>query len=650
MGIVDEDIGRVREATDIVAVISQYTQLKRSGVQWQGLCPFHTEKSGSFYVNPAKGVYFCHGCKVSGDVITFIREKEQLDFAGAVEWLAHRAGVTLRYTERDEGEGRKRQARLLDVVERAAEWYHQRLRTSPDAAAARAYLRSRGFTGDEVAHYRIGWAPDGWDLMARSLRISKDDLEASGLGFQNKAGRLQDFFRARILFPIMDERGRVIGFGGRKMPDADGAKYQNSRDNELYHKSKALYGLNWAKADAVNSDEMVICEGYTDVIGFHRAGVPRAIATCGTSLTEDHVKMIRRFTRRLVLAYDADDAGRTAADRVYAWEQAHDLEVSVVVLPPGADPDELARTAPDTLEQAVKDARPFLAFRVDRVLAAADLRTVEGRARAAEAALAVVAEHPNDMVRDQYVMAVADSCRVDAGLLRDRLVALRNAPRPVEQEPRRTARRDDRGARRDDRWNDGEPLPEERPGEGWDDGGPWAPRGSSGPGRGGGRAERGGRSAARDRGPEPLRDGAETEALRLMLQHPEVVDGFLEPALFLHPVARQAYEAIRTGAELTEVLEDVPPQVGTLLARLAVEPSEAESLDVLCRLATEVGRVVLAELEAEARSSPDPLAYSSSIAWLKVTLDEVRSPKAEVETVTQLLAWLADRRRVVEQG
>ncbi|MHB1139985.1 MAG: DNA primase [Microthrixaceae bacterium] len=647
MGIVDEDIGRVREATDIVAVISQYTQLKRSGVQWQGLCPFHTEKSGSFYVNPSKGVYFCHGCKVSGDIITFIREKEQLDFAAAVEWLANRSGVTLRYTERDEGEGRKRQARLLDVVERATEWYHQRLRTAPDAAAARAYLRGRGFTGEEVAHYRVGWAPDGWDAMARSLRISRDDLEASGLGFQNKAGRLQDFFRARILFPIMDERGRVIGFGGRKMPDADGAKYQNSRDNELYHKSKALYGLNWAKADAVNAGEMVICEGYTDVIGFARAGIPRAIATCGTSLTEDHVKMIRRFTRRLVLAYDADDAGRTAADRVYAWEQTHDLEVSVVVLPPGADPDELARTAPDTLGQAVKDARPFLAFRVDRVLAAADLRTVEGRARAAEAALAVVAEHPNDMVRDQYLMEVADSCRVDAGLLRDRLVALRNAPRPVDPEPGRAPRRDDGGRRGeqrrgDDRWGDGEPLPEERPGEYWD--GP----ASAGPRRsGGGRPER---AARPERGPERLRDGAETEALRLVLQHPEVVDGFLEPALFLHPTTRRAFEAVSTGAPLTEVLDDVPPEVGTLLARLAVEPSEAESLDVLSRLATEVGRVVMAELEAEARSSPDPLAYASSIAWLKVTLDEVRSPKAEVETVTQLLAWLADRRRVVEQG
>jgi DNA primase len=655
VGIVDEDIGRVREATDIVAVISQYTQLKRSGTQWQGLCPFHTEKTGSFYVNAEKGVYRCHGCQVGGDVITFIREKEQLDFAGAVEWLANRAGVTLRYTDKDEGEGRKRQARLFEITERAAEWYHQRLRSSPDAKEARAYLRSRGFDADEVAHFRIGWAPDSWDAMARALRINKVDLEATGLGFQNKAGRLQDFFRARILFPIMDERGRVIGFGGRKLPGADGAKYQNSRDNALYHKSKALYGLNWAKADAVNANEMVVCEGYTDVIGFARAGVPRAIATCGTSLTEDHVKMIRRFTRRLVLAYDADEAGQAASERVYAWEQAHDIEVAVVALPEGTDPDELAQSSPETLRQAVAEARPFLAFRVDRVLGGADMRTPESRARAADAALAVVAEHPDDLVRDQYVMQVADACRVDAGLLRDRLAKLRAeagsnaAARSVSPSSGERGVRTGRSPRGDaGGWSSGEPLPQEYPGGDaeYDDGGRW-----STPARTATATTRGdrGRSSAPTRS-AMLRDGAETEALRLALLHPERVQGVLEPALFLHPTARAAFEAISSADSLTDALDGAPAEVSDLLLRLSVEPSDAESTDVLSRLATEVGRVVMADLEAEARAAPDPLAYASSMAWLKLTLDEVRGPRAEVETVTQLLAWLADRRRVVEQG
>jgi DNA primase len=622
VGIVDEDIGRVREATDIVAVISQYTQLKRVGRRWSGLCPFHAEKTPSFSVNSEEGFYHCFGCKASGDAITFLREKEQLDFVGAVEALANRAGITLRYTERDEGEGRRRQARLFDITEAAAAWYHERLKAGPDAAAARKYLRSRGFQADEVAHYRIGWAPDGWDHLVRGLRLSGVDLEATGLGFTNKAGRLQDFFRARILFPIMDERGRVVGFGGRKLPDADGPKYQNSRDNELYNKSKVLYGLNWAKADAVNAGEVVVCEGYTDVIGFARAGVPRAVATCGTALTEDHVRQLKRFTRRLVLAYDADDAGQAAADRVYAWERTHDIEVAVVALPAGSDPDELARTDPDTLRAAVGAARPFLEFRVERVLGAAELTSAEGRARAADAALAVVAEHPDALVRDQYVMSVADRCRIDPARLRERLEQLRRAPRP---EPTRQR------AVRGDHARDDEPLPPEPPEWGTDEDAP--PESDRGPST-----------------PPPVRDGVETEALRVAINNPDIAAKYLDEALFSHPTTRAALVAVQAAPSVSEAIEQAPPEVTALLTRLVVETSDAQWIDVMSRLATEVGRQVLTELEAEARVAEDPLAYSASVAWLKRTLDELRGSKAEVETLEQLLDWLGDRRRVTDQG
>lgn len=632
MGIVDEDIGRVREATDIVAVISQYTQLKRVGQRWSGLCPFHAEKTPSFSVNSEEGFYHCFGCKASGDAITFLREKEGLDFVGAVESLATRAGITLRYTERDEGEGRKRQARLFEVTEAAAGWYHERLRTSPDAAVARKYLRGRGFDADEVARYRIGWAPDGWDLMTRSLRIPLADLEATGLGFKNKAGRLQDFFRARILFPIMDERGRVVGFGGRKLPDADGPKYQNSRDNELYNKSKVLYGLNWAKADAVNHGEVVVCEGYTDVIGFARAGIPRAVATCGTALTEDHVRQLKRFTRRLVLAYDADDAGQAAADRVYAWEKTHEIEVAVVALPPGSDPDELARTSPETLHAAVEEARPFLEFRVERVLGAAELGTAEGRARAADAALAVVAEHPDALVRDQYVMTVADRCRIDAARLRERLEELRRAPRPRPDERPSPRRRSDEGA-----WSQDEPMPTEPPE--W--GGEWHGDEEPPP------------PSSSQRTVAPVRDGVETEALRVAINNPDIAAQYLSQDLFAHPTTRAAFAALSaspTVAEAVEATQHDAPEVAALLRRLVVETSEAQWVDVLSRLATEVGRGVLTDLEAATRVAEDPLAYSASIAWLKRTLDELRSSKAEVETLEQLLDWLGDRRRVTDQG
>ena len=601
MGIVDEDIARVRESTDIVAVISGYTQLKRVGQRWSGLCPFHNEKSPSFSVNQSEGLYHCFGCKASGDAITFVREVEHLDFPGAVEWLAAKSGVTLRYTEKDESEGRKRQARLYGLTEQACEWYHQRLRSAPDAAAARSYLRSRGFDGEEVAHFRVGWAPDDWDSLVRSLKASREDLEASGLGFVNRRNRMQDFFRGRILFPILDERERVIGFGGRKLPDAEGPKYQNSRDNVLYNKSKALYAINWAKADAVAHNQVLVCEGYTDVIGFARAGVQRAVATCGTALTEDHVRILKRFTRNVVLAYDADEAGQSAAERVYAWEQAHDIQFSVVALPPGTDPDELAQSDPQALHAAVDNPRPFLEFRVSRVLGSADLSGPEGRARAAEAALEVVAEHPDPLVRDQYVMELADTCRIDAAQLRSRLEQVIRSPRP---------RRDEEQGRRR-----GAPPPEPPPEV---------------------------RQQTAPRLP-PLGDGVEREVLRLAVNQPELAAPFLEESFFRHPTAKASLDALLRSDTLAQAIEESPPEVAELLAELAVEEPTSEPGDVLARFASEVGRRELAELEAEARSSSDPLAYSDVVAWLKVTLDQLRHPKAEVEIVAQLLAFLRDR-------
>lgn len=601
MGIVDEDIARVREATDLVAVVSGYTQLKRVGQRWSGLCPFHNEKSPSFSVNQAEGLYHCFGCKASGDAITFVREVEHLDFPGAVEWLAAKAGITVRYTQKDESESRRRLARLFELNEQACDWYHDRLRSAPDAAGARAYLRSRGFDGDEVAHYRLGWAPDDWDLLVRSLKAPRGDVEATGLGFVNRRNRMQDFFRGRILFPILDERDRVVGFGGRKLPDAEGAKYQNSRDGALYSKSKVLYAINWAKAEIVTANQVLVCEGYTDVIGFARAGIGRAVATCGTALTEEHIRTLKRFTRNIVLAYDADEAGQSAAARVYAWERTHDIQVSVLGLPPGTDPDELARSDPQALSDAVDQARPFLGFRVSRTLAAADLSEPEGRARAAEEALEVIAEHPDPLVRDQYVMDVADTCRIDPTRLRSRLDELQRAPRPSQPEERVRRRTDE--------------IPEHRPDE---------------------------RTAPRL---PDLSDGVEREALRLAVNAPEVAAPFLDESFFVHPTARAALDELVQSTTLAEAIGHAPVEVGELLAELAVEEVRSEPTDVLARFASEVGRRELIELDAEARGSEDPLAYSDAVAWLKVTLDELRRPKAEVETVTQLLAFLRDRHR-----
>ncbi|NLD76588.1 MAG: DNA primase, partial [Acidimicrobiales bacterium] len=418
MGIVDEDVVRVREAADIVQVISAHTQLKRVGRSWSGLCPFHGEKSPSFSVNQEKGVFYCFGCQAKGDVITFVRDIDHLDFQGAVEQLASKVGITVRYTDKQEGERREKRSRLRDVMVDAVEWYHQRLLTAPDAGAARRYLRDRGFDGEMVRRYRIGWAPDDWDQLVRALKHPPKVLRDAGLGRESKRGGTNDFFRARVLFPIFDPQGDPIGFGGRMMPGGRPPKYQNTPETALYRKSKVLYGLNWAKDEAVRTNEFVICEGYTDVIGFAAVGVERAVATCGTALTDDHVRTLQRWAPRLVLAFDPDSAGQAAAERVYEWERKHEVEVAVAALPSGADPADLARTDPDALRRALDDAQPFLGFRIDRIMAAAKLTTPEGRARAAETALAAIAEHPSEFVRDQYVMTVADRCHLDAERLR----------------------------------------------------------------------------------------------------------------------------------------------------------------------------------------------------------------------------------------
>ena len=430
MGILAEDIERVRAATDFVAVAGEHIALKRTGRRWQGLCPFHAEKTPSFSINAEEGLYYCFGCGKGGDVITFVREVEHLDFAEAVERLAARAGIQVRHDTVAVSEERQRRARLVAAMERAVDWYHERLLSGPDAKPARAYLRSRGYDGEVVRTYRIGWAPEGWDELCRALQLPPDVLRDTGLGFVNRRGRTQDFFRGRVLFPIFDVRGDPVAFGGRRLDGGEGPKYRNSPETPLYSKSRVLYGLNWAKAAVVETGEVVVCEGYTDVIGLARAGLASGVATCGTALSEEHVRILKNFARRLVLAYDADAAGQNAAEKFYEWERRYELDLAVADLPAGTDPGELSTTDPAALQAAVKGAKPFLTFRIDRLLARADLRTPGGRARAAEAAMEAVREHPDDLVRDQYVMLVAERTRIEPDRLRE-LATGRRAAAPA---------------------------------------------------------------------------------------------------------------------------------------------------------------------------------------------------------------------------
>lgn len=584
MGIVDDDIVRLRENTDIVQVISNYTQLRKVGRRFTGLCPFHTEKSPSFSVNSEAGLYYCFGCQAKGDAITFVREQEQLDFVGAVEWLAAKSDVTLRYTDKNEGEDRKRKARLHDTLAKAVDWYHERLMTGKDAAAARSYLRQRGYDGDVVREYQIGWAPDAWDQLSKSLRVPNKDWVDSGLGNLNNRGGQYDFFRGRVLFPIFDAQGKAMGFGGRILPGSDDpAKYRNSADSGVYHKSRVLYGLNWAKTDIVAVDEVIVCEGYTDVIGYGQAGVGRAVATCGTALTEEHVKMLSRFARRVVLSFDADAAGQNAAAKFYEWEKKHNLDVAVADLPDGVDPGDLARSDPALLADAIANAKPFLGFRVERALKAGNMATVEGRARTAETALEMVAEHPDPLVKDQYAMEIAGHCRIETDLVREILA----------QGPKRVA----------------EPRPDlRRPVQRRDD-----------------------------------RDSPETEGLRLLIHQADTMRSLVLAELFVDELYSAVFDQLARFESLHDAISDSSPAIADVIQRLSVEDSTAEAEDVAGRLWTHYLQRRIADHQMQARTAKTPAdiaAFSSDNAWYLSQLDALQDPTRRGPAVEGLLGWL----------
>jgi DNA primase len=631
MGILDEDVAAVRAASDIVGVISQYVQLRREGQRWKGLCPFHDEKTPSFSVNASEGVWYCFGCQARGDVITFVREVRHLGFPEAVEWLAERAGITLRYSDRNEAEGRKRRTRLLEIMGRAVAWYHERLLSAPDAGAARSYLRKRGLDGDVVREYQLGWAPDAWDALCRALRLDEQDARDTGLGRLNQRGRLQDHFRARVLFPIHDAEGHPVSFGGRILPGTEApgnqGKYKNTTETPLYSKSRVLYGLDRAKSAIVRDGTAVICEGYTDVIGFRRAGVPLAVATCGTALTDDHVALLHRFAaRRLVLAFDADGAGWAAAERFYQWERQHDLEVAVADLPTGQDPADVAQSDPDRLVAAVDKATPFLRFRLDRVFATADLATNEGRARAAERALAAIAEHPTDLVRDQYVMDVASRCRFEPDRLRAQLDGARSrtrpAGRPAGASPGGRVGRRAVANEPPDRWRDG---PDPGPGAAV------ASRSSSVAPRQG------------DTGTRQAEDGPAAEVLRHAIHNPEDVSPWLAGDLFEDPVQAGVYRALLDAETHADALATAPSQVADLLARLLVEEPTSEPFDAVRRLLTEVARRRIGTLRLVSATSGDPAQTLTELAFLNRAIDDLRDPRAAADSADRLLAWLGQR-------
>jgi DNA primase len=423
-----DDIDLVRDRTDLVELAAEVTKVKRSGRSTMAVCPFHTEKTPSLSIDGARGLYHCFGCGKSGDVFKWVQETQAVDFSGALELLARRAGVTLTI-DPEAAKRRSQRERLVEATSIAGEFYMDRLKTGSDAGSARSYLRSRGYDGDVVDQFSLGYSPEDWEELVRHLRdrgIRDDTMQKAGLASGTRRGGVVDRFRGRIMFPIFDLRGDTVGFGARVL-DGDGPKYLNTPETAIYHKSRLLYGLNWAKSDIVRRDTSVVVEGYTDVIAMHRAGMPIAVATCGTALGEDHLDLLRRFSERVVLAFDADEAGAGAALRGFERSVPGDLDLRVAVLPDGKDPaDVVADVGIDALQKAVAESLPLLQVRIDSELARFDLDEPEARVKAVKAAASAIALHPDAIARHEYANGVSRMTGVETKFVEQ---AIRDARR-----------------------------------------------------------------------------------------------------------------------------------------------------------------------------------------------------------------------------
>jgi DNA primase len=440
----NESKDRVRDAVDFVELVSARTELRRAGpARFEGLCPFHDERTPSFGIDPGQKVYHCFGCQASGDVFTFVQETEGVDFKGALELLAERYGVELQREQEDPraAEQRMRRERLLELLTRTTAYYERYLWESSEAARAREYLAGRGLGEEILREFRVGYAPSAWDrvlLASRSGRYTNREIYDAGLAQRSKqSGQLYDRFRSRIMFPLTDIRGRVLGFGARAMSDDRGPKYLNTSDNELYHKGLHLYGADLARAHATRAGRVILCEGYTDTIALHQAGMRNAVGLMGTALTGDQVGELARMAQTVLLALDADSAGQEAMLRASGLAAKRKLELRVVPLPAGADPaDLLQRDGADAMSTAVEASVPFVRFRVERVLSSGEHSTAEGRDRMIEELRPVFAQIAPGAMRDELVRMASGRLAVQPSVFEQRLVS-----GAVDGRDRRQARR-----------------------------------------------------------------------------------------------------------------------------------------------------------------------------------------------------------------
>jgi DNA primase len=452
---------RVRDAIDFEELVGARTELKRSGTRrLQGLCPFHDERTPSFGIDPVEKLYHCFGCGVGGDVFSFVMETEGLDFTGALEWLADRAGIELEREAEDPAAAarRERSDRLYALLERTAAYYVRLLWESGEAAGAREYLGGRGLEEATLREFRVGYSPAAYDrVVGASARAgySEDELLACGLAQQRRDGRgVIDRFRGRLMFPLCDERGRVLGFGARALRPDDRPKYLNSSDNAVFHKNEVLYGADLARAAAARAGRVVLVEGYTDAVALRQVGVQEVVGSMGTALTDRQVSALARLAPTALFCQDPDAAGQAAVSRSVAAlrdvnraRSGRAVEFKIVRLPASSDPaDVVQNQGGEAMAALLGKAVPLPRFEVEQALARGDTRTTEGRDQALEAAATAIRPLPPSVLRDELIQLVASRLGLTDSLVTSVLAgSTPSARRPYATGPRDAA--DANGAR-----------------------------------------------------------------------------------------------------------------------------------------------------------------------------------------------------------
>ncbi|HET7414922.1 MAG TPA: DNA primase [Arthrobacter sp.] len=581
-----EDIDEVRQRTDIKQVVDAYVTLKSAGIgSYKGLCPFHDERSPSFHIRPQVGRYHCFGCGESGDVIAFVQRMDHTSFSETVEKLAARIGYELTY---EDGPGPKREdvgkrQRMLDAHKIAAEFFRGQL-LSPGAAPGRQFLSERGFSRSAADHFGLGFAPQGWDGLLKHLRskgFTEEELSNTGMFSQGSRG-MYDRFRGRLVWPIRDIAGDTIGFGARRLLDDDkGPKYLNTPETLLYKKSQVLYGIDLAKREIAKQRQLIVVEGYTDVMACHLAGIKTAVATCGTAFGAEHVKISRRLLSddgtggEVIFTFDGDEAGQKAALKAFDEDQRFVAQTYVAVEPTGADPCDLRVSRGDAAVQELIDARrPLFEFAIKATLRKYNLDTVEGRVQALRASAPVVARIRDSAMRPAYSRELAGWLGMDP----DEVSRAVSAASKQAQHNSRHNRQDQHGQQRQ-QGQQGQP-------QGGDQDAAQAP-GESGP------------QFSRPDPRDPV-TRIERDALEVVLQHPAMLSPEqwerFRSSRFTAPAHAAVHEAIRaagtaggTPAQWVEqVRQEVPDVLDPFVSELAVRPLNTTSPEALAMYCTDI--------------------------------------------------------------